>query len=200
MRRYDNFKRQILKKAEIDINKFTDLEVELKEKKLGRKVVKVTYTIKKNTTDLTSFIQIIRELYVNQLLHYTKDNRPLKCSEKGYLYYADKDNSYIDKKEAQKLWEYLHENRKDLYIFRESENETKKYFYLSSIEFFKEYLKDNFVNKKITQLKEGEKLLDISIFENGRLYEMKGENLYDAGEVLRVLYGLAKDGKLRIFL
>jgi len=45
MRRYDNFKRQILKKAEIDINKFTDLEVELKEKKLGRKVLKVTYTI-----------------------------------------------------------------------------------------------------------------------------------------------------------
>ena len=55
MKRYDNFKRQILKKAESDINKFTDLEVELSEKKLGRKVIKVTYQIRKNTTDLKSF-------------------------------------------------------------------------------------------------------------------------------------------------
>jgi len=89
-----------MQKAEIDINKFTDLEVELSEKKLARKVVEVTYTIRKNSNDLHAFIQIIRELYVNQLLHYTKDNRPLKCSEKGYLYYADKENTSIGKKEA----------------------------------------------------------------------------------------------------
>ncbi|MGB3961857.1 MAG: replication initiation protein, partial [Sulfurimonas sp.] len=39
MKRYDNFKRQILLRAEADINKFSDLEVKLSEKKLGRKVV-----------------------------------------------------------------------------------------------------------------------------------------------------------------
>jgi len=33
MKRYDNFKRQILQRAETDINKFTDLEVEFTEKK-----------------------------------------------------------------------------------------------------------------------------------------------------------------------
>ena len=199
MKRYDNFKRQILKRAEKDINKFTELEIELSEKKLGKKVVKVTYTIRKNTTDLKSFIQIIRELYVNQLLHYTKDNRPLKCSEKGYLYFADKENSYIDKKEAQKLWEYLHENRKELYIFKQGSKEILKHAYLSSIEFFKEYLKKEFVNKKIAQLKQGDNILDISIFPNGRLYEMNGEVLSDEGEVLRVLYGLAKDGRIESF-
>ena len=194
--RYGKFKSDVLKRAEIDINKFTDLEVELSEKKLGRKVVKVTYKIRKNSTDLKSFIQTIRELYVNQLLHYTKDNRPIKCSEKGYLYYADEENSYIGKKEAQKLWEYLHENRRDLYIFKQNSEENLKHIYLSSIEFFKEYLNKEFVNKKIAQLKQGDRILDISIFPNGRLYEMNGESLYDEGEVLRVLYGLAREGRI----
>jgi len=196
---YSNFKLKVLKRAEIDINKFTDLEVTLIEKKLGRKIVEITYKIRKNTTDLKSFIQTIRELYVNQLLHYTKDNRPLKCSEKGYLYYADEQNSYVGKKDAQKLWEYLHENRKNLYIFQQSSEENLKHVYLSSIEFFKEYLKKEFVNKKIAQLKQGDRILDISIFENGRLYEMKGEFLSDEGEVLRVLYGLARDGRIEGF-
>ena len=196
---YSNFKMKVLKRAEEDINKFTDLEVKLSERKRARKVVEVTYSIKKNTTDLKSFIQTIRELYVNQLLHYTKDNRPLKCSEKGYLYYADQENSYIGKKEAQKLWEYLYENRRDLYIFKQSSEENLKHVYLSSIEFFKEYLKKEFVHKKIAQLKQGDKILDISIFPNGRLYEMNGEVLSDEGEILRVLYGLAREGRIKGF-
>ena len=67
-----------------------------------------------------------------------------------------------------------------------------KHVYLSSIEFFKEYLKKEFVNKKIAQLKQGDRILDISIFPNGKLYDMNGEGLSDEWEVLRVLYGLAK--------
>ena len=93
----------------------------------------------------------------------------------------------------------MHENRKNLYIFEQSSKEILQHAYLSSIEFFKEYLKKEFVNKKIAQLKQGDKTLDISIFENGRLYEMKGEVLRDEREVLRVLYGLAKDGKIEGF-
>jgi len=199
--RYGKFKSDVLKRAEIDINKFTDLEVELSEKKLGRKVVRVTYTIRKNSNDLKAFIKTIRELYVNQLLHYTKDNRPLKCSEKGYLYYADQENGYIEKKEAQKLWEYLHENRRDLYIFKQSSEENLKHIYLSSIEFFKEYLKKEFVHKKITQLKQGDKILDISIFPNGRLYEMNGEVLEheNIDKIWSIIYSLAKEGKVEIF-
>ena len=197
--RYNKFKVSVLQKAEIDINKFTDLEIKLSEKKLARRVVEVTFSIKKNTNDLKAFIQIIRELYVNQILHHSKENRPIKCSAKGFLYYGDENNSYIDQKEAQKLWEYLHENRENLYIFKQNEIENKKYIYLSNIEFFKEYLKKEFVNKKIVQLKQGDRVLDISIFPNGKLYDMNGESFSDEWEVLQILYGLAKEGKLGIF-
>ncbi len=44
--------------------------------------------LRKNDEDLKTFIQVIRELYVNQLLAYY-NNRPVKCSELGHLYYAD---------------------------------------------------------------------------------------------------------------
>jgi len=134
-------------------------------------------------------------------LHYSKDKRPIKCSTKGFLYYADKEESRINKNEAQKLWEYLHENRENIYIFKQNEIENQKYIYLSNIEFFKEYLKKEFVNKKIVQLKQGDRLLDISIFPNGKLYDMNGESLdYEVlDKVWDIMYGLAKDGKLGVF-
>lgn len=117
---YGDFKRKILLRAEADLNKFSDLEVKLSEKKLGRKVVEVTYTIKKNDTDLKAFIEIIRELYANQpLYHSSKDGRLLKCSEKGLLYYADDVFEWLDKKTAQKSWEWLHENREKLICFQQ---------------------------------------------------------------------------------
>jgi plasmid replication initiation protein len=115
--RYDNFKRQVLKRAETDINKFTDLEVKLSEKKRGKKVVEITYTIKKNHTDLKAFIANMREIYPNVLLYHSKDGRPLKCSDKGLLYYSDNMEN-INKKESMKLWEYLHENREKLTCFQ----------------------------------------------------------------------------------
>jgi plasmid replication initiation protein len=115
--RYDNFKRQVLKRAETDINKFTDLEVKLSEKKRGKKVVEITYTIKKNYTDLKAFIANIREIYPNVLLYHSKDGRPLKCSDKGLLYYSDNMEN-INKKESMKLWEYLHENKASLTCFQ----------------------------------------------------------------------------------
>ena len=52
------------------------------------------------------------------------------------------------------------------------------------------------MNKKIAQLKQGDRILDISIFPNGKLYDMNGESLSDEGEVLRVLYGLAREGRI----
>ena len=197
--RYNKFKSDVLKRAEKDINKFTDLEIKFSEKKLGRKVIEVTYTIKKNSADLKTFIQVIREHYTNVVLHFTRDNRPIKCNKKGYLYYGDEEKSSIDPKEAQKLWEYLHENKENLYIFKKSLEEDKKYAFLSSMSFFKEYLKTNFIHKKIVQLKRDDTKLDISIFPNGRLYEMNGENLDDSDKIWNILYELAKEDKLKIF-
>ncbi len=58
------------------------------EKELAKKVVSIKFFIKKNDEDLKTFIQVIRELYVNQLLAYY-NNRPGKCSVLRSLYYAD---------------------------------------------------------------------------------------------------------------
>jgi len=115
--KYSKFKSDVLKKSEADINKFTDLEVSFTERKRGRKVIEVTFTIKKNHTDLKAFISLIRELYVNEILYYTKDGRPLKCSDKGLLYYSDTMEN-INKVESLKLWEYLHENKAKLTCFQ----------------------------------------------------------------------------------
>jgi len=116
---YSEFKKKVLKRAELDINKFTDLEIKLNDKngKRGRKVVEVTFEIKKNNADLKAFISYIRELYVNELLYHTEDGRPLKCSDKGLLYYSDTMEN-INKIESMKLWEYLHENQAHLTCFQ----------------------------------------------------------------------------------
>jgi galactokinase/mevalonate kinase-like predicted kinase len=124
------------------------------------------------------------------------------CSSKGFLYYSDDEKkSYIDQKEAQKLWEYLHENRENLYIFKQNLEESKQYAYLSSMSIFKEYLKENFVHKKIIQIKRNNEVLDISIFPNGRLYDMNGEYLgdEDINKVWKILYKMGKEGKLDVF-
>ena len=114
---YSEFKKKVLKRAEADINKFTDLEIKLNDKngKIGRKVVEITYSIRKNNTDLKAFIANIREIYVNELLYHTKDGRPLKCSDTGLLYYSDTMEN-INKVESMKLWEYLHENQAKIFL------------------------------------------------------------------------------------
>jgi len=45
------------------------------------------------------------------------------------------------------------------------------------------------------------KLLDISIFPNGRLYEMNGEVLEheNVDKIWSIIYSLAKEGKVEIF-
>jgi hypothetical protein len=199
---YSNFRTKVLKRAETDINKFTDLEIKLSEKKRGRKIVEITYTIRKNTTDLKTFIQIIRENYTNKVLFHTKDNKPIMCSTKGLLYFADEDTT-IDKKESQKLWEYLHENRENLLVFKINVEETKKQFYLSSMQYFQEYIKEHFANLEIIRLKKRntDDVLILSIFPNGRLYDMSGEYLDDSSvvEIWKIIYTKAKKDELRIF-
>ena len=199
---YSNFRTKVLKRAEIDINKFTDLEIKLSEKKRGRKIVEITYTIRKNTTDLKTFIQIIREHYTNKVLFHTKDNKPIMCSTKGLLYYGDEDTN-IDNKKSQKLWEYLHENRENLLVFKVNLEETKKQFYLSSMRYFKEYIKEHFANREIIRLKKRntDDVLILSIFPNGRLYDMSGEFLDDSSvlKIWTIIYDKAKKDELRIF-
>jgi hypothetical protein len=50
--------------------------------------------------------------------------------------------------------------------------ESKQHAYLSSMSFFKEYLKENFAYKKITGLRkrDSDGIVNISIFPNGRYF------------------------------
>ncbi len=59
-------------------------------------MVSTKFFIKKNDERLKHY-SIIRELYVNQLLAYY-NNRPVKCSELGHLYYADDVLYNLDKR------------------------------------------------------------------------------------------------------
>jgi hypothetical protein len=124
------------------------------------------------------------------------------CSTKGLLYYGD-ENISIDKKESQKLWEYLHENRENLFVFKINLEETKKQFYLSSMRYFKEYVKEYFANREIIRLKKRNTtdMLILSIFPNGKLYDMNGESLDDSSvvEIWKIIYAKAKKDELRIF-
>jgi len=127
---YSKFKQGILNQAVKDINRFTDIEIKnlgtakkpiyFEEKKLVRKVTDVVFHFKKNHNDLKMFIDYIRELHTNEPLFATLDNRILKCSEKGLLYYADEPMAWIDEKKAKQLWEYLHDNRENLFIYNQN--------------------------------------------------------------------------------
>lgn len=123
---YSKFKQGILNQAVKDINRYTDIRIKnlgtakkpkwFEEHKFIRKVVSVTFHFQKNWDDMKMFIDYIRDIHPNELLYDDKDGRPIKCSEKGLLYYADKADEWVDKKTAEKLWKYLHDNRERLYI------------------------------------------------------------------------------------
>jgi len=124
LKTYSNFKMKVLIRAKKDIDKFSDIKIELQEVKQLRKVVKITFIIKKNDTDLKTFIQIIRELYSNQNLH-KYEGRMLKCSDKGLLYWSDTLH-HLSKDKALKAWEYLHENRMNLEFIKENRRELEE--------------------------------------------------------------------------
>jgi hypothetical protein len=69
--------------------------------------------------------------------------------------------------------------------------------------FFKEYLKENFAYKKITGLRkrDSDGIVNISIFPNGRLFDMSGEPFSDEtiDKVWKILYKMGKEGKLDVF-
>jgi hypothetical protein len=57
------------------------------------------------------------------------------------------------------------------------------------------------MHKKIARLKKDDDFLDVSIFPNGRLYDMSGESLSDDAvvQIWKMLYQMGKEGKLDVF-
>jgi len=111
---YGQFKQKVLQRAELDINKYTDLKVSFDEKKVVRKVTEITFHIKKNDEDLKTFIEHIRENYTNVLLWTTPKKIEIKCDDNGLLYNA-KSGKTFDKETAQKIWEQMHHNREIIF-------------------------------------------------------------------------------------
>lgn len=114
LRVYADFKRKVLRRAEQDINKYTDLKVSFDEKKIRRKVTEITFHIKKNDEDLKTFISNIRENYTNVLLWTTPKKIEIKCDDNGLLYNA-KNAKTFDKETSLKIWEQMHYNREIIF-------------------------------------------------------------------------------------
>ena len=118
---YKNFKTKVLLQAQKDLDKFSDIIFTFEEIKKGRRVHRLKFNIKRNLNDLTMFIKVIRELYVNKPLIKTSDGI-IQCSTKGNLYFKNSIEE-IHPKKAKLLWEKLHENRDRLLVFEESRKE-----------------------------------------------------------------------------
>jgi len=120
---YKNFKTKVLLQAQKDLDKFSDITFTFEEIKKVRKVHRLKFNIKRNLNDLTMFINVIRELYVNKPLIKTP-NGIVQCSTKGNLYFKNSIEE-IHPKKAKLLWEKLHENREKLLVFEEAREELK---------------------------------------------------------------------------
>jgi len=117
---YKNFKTKVLLQAQKDLDKFSDIIFTFEEIKKGRKVHRLKFNIKRNLNDLSMFIKVIRELYINKPLIKTSDGT-VQCSTKGNLYYKEFFDIDIHPKKAKLLWEKLHESRDKLLVFEESQ-------------------------------------------------------------------------------
>ncbi|RUM70061.1 MAG: hypothetical protein DSZ07_03185 [Sulfurovum sp.] len=122
---YKNFKTKVLLQAQKDLDKFSDIIFTFEEIKKGRKVHRLKFNIKRNLNDLSMFIKVIRELYINKPLIKTP-NGTVQCSTKGNLYYKEFFDIDIHPKKAKLLWEKLHESRDELLVFEESREELKE--------------------------------------------------------------------------
>ena len=121
--RYNDIKRQIIDKAQKDFKEYTDIQFDYKEKKIGRKVDKLTIMVKDNNkgsndflADLQSFIAHMRKNYINQNILTAKDKDTqevytLSVSEKGILY--SKNGKNFDAKRAKEMWQKLYELAKE---------------------------------------------------------------------------------------
>jgi plasmid replication initiation protein len=122
---FANLKAKVLDPSVEEINKFGDIEISYAEsRKIRKKVTEITFTIKRNITSFDGFREDIKELYPNEeLILFQK--RVIKCSDgklahsgKSLLYFAD-NGHFLDSKTAQKAWEEIYKNRKDLLFYKE---------------------------------------------------------------------------------
>lgn len=121
--RYNDIKKNIIDKAVKQFKQKTDIQIEYKEQKIGRKVDRLIITVKDNnkgsndyTKSKQAFIAYMRTNYVNADILKAKDKRTdrvLKISvgPDGKLY--DKRGVEFDAKRSNEMWETLFEMAKN---------------------------------------------------------------------------------------
>ncbi len=130
LKRYDNFKRKVLKVAEKELIEHSDIFFEFEEIKQGRRVNEILFRIKPNKENIQEkkdylsskqdFISYIRAKYKPDLtkntfptIITTKDGK-LKIDLSGRLYLStDKDTKDYTPEQAQKLWSWLYDLAKN---------------------------------------------------------------------------------------
>ena len=71
------------------------------------------------------------------------------------------------------------------------------------MKYFQEYIKEHFANQEIIRLKKRntDDIIILSIFPNGKLYDMNGEFLDESKEmeIWKIIYAKAQKDELRVF-
>ena len=132
---YNDMKRYVIERSKKEINSLSDISIEYKEKKMGRKVTDLVFTVKPNhpkgknyLASLRSFISYMRAEYVNKviyngyILHGSKKEKvTLSVSPDGKLYDQRTVKDYTSDK-SQKLWEWLYKQAlaNKLYILNQT--------------------------------------------------------------------------------
>lgn len=132
LRNYPEFKRNILKKAIEEINKFTDIFVDYQEIRNGRKVIKLLFTIEKNPTNsfekkfekkitFNQFVAQLRATYSGNGVFFIYQDfdgeiHYLGIDNKGLLY--DTGNT-VTKTKADEIYKKLFKRYKENEQFKE---------------------------------------------------------------------------------
>jgi len=135
---YNDLKRYVLERSIKEINSLSDIRLTYKEKKLGRKVTDLVFTIKPNLpkeknylASEKSFIDYMRKHYVNQTIYdgptATSRRKRFSISPEGRIYDLDQVKDLpADKSKALWSWLYQMAKRGELNILRQSSIEDVK--------------------------------------------------------------------------
>jgi len=136
---YNDLKRYVLERSLKEINSLSDIRLSFKEKKLGRKVTDLVFTIKPNLpkeknylASEKAFISYMRKHYVNQVVYEGKTassnrRKRFSISPEGRIYDMDQVKDLpADKSKALWSWLYQMAKRGELNILRQSTIEDVK--------------------------------------------------------------------------
>jgi len=118
LKRYDNFKRKILKPTSLEIARYCDIWYEFEEIKAGRKVVSLKFYIHDNpqnkvddeNNEFKNFVNHIKKEYEGfNILYHPKLERHL-CIKNGLLTIAES-GTIVKSERALELWNFIYKNK-----------------------------------------------------------------------------------------